>query len=455
MAMTAPATAAPVPVPHTSCAPFWTPSSAAAAASAPARTLSTTPAPAASTESAPAPPPTLLPATTNPKPTPVPLLLRVAEPSLGELEEQYLLEAWRSTCISGSFGSFISEFESGFARIAGCAHGVAVANGTVAIDILLRALGVQHGEEVLVPDWTYVSNAAATVSAGGTPVLVDCDAFGCIDPEAIRAAAVPGKTRFVWVVHPYGHPCDMDPIMDVANEFGLLVLEDAAEAHGALYKGRPVGSFGAAATFSFFANKIITTGEGGMVCTNDEALAARVRYLSRHAMSPTRRYFHTEVGFNYRMSNLLCAVGCAQVRRFRQIFSDREQVVAYYRARLDGECGIRVNPARSADVVLSPWLANVILPVALAPSRDRICAALRSEFQVDTRPFFVPMHRMPPYERCVTATRAGRGCAPEGSVRMWRAGFSMPSLATLRRDTCDRVVHAVRTLVQRYARAVS
>jgi perosamine synthetase len=382
-----------------------------------------------------------------------PRTIRVAEPSLTSLEEQFLLDAYRSTFVSGSLGPHLSRFEQTFSsRVAGCAHGVAVCNGTVAIHLLLKSLDVQPGEEVLLPDFNYVANAAATVEAGAVPVLVDCDAWGRIDPEAVRAAAKPGVTRFLWVVHLYGLPCDMDALQAVADDVGLTILEDCAEAHGALYKGKTLGSFGLASTYSFFANKIITTGEGGMLCTNDADLAQRARHLSRHAMSPTQRFFHTEVGYNYRLSNLLCAIGCAQVERFDEIVAGRRALIEFYRSELDGiVAGVHINPQVSDDTVLSPWLAYVLLPDRLVPRRDDMLAALRSEFHVDTRPFFYPMHTMPPYAACETATREGRGKRNAGAVRISGRGFNIPTSSDMSLEDRTRVVEAVAEVLRRYA----
>ena len=385
----------------------------------------------------------------SPKPEePKAPLIRTAEPSLGPLEERYLLEAFRSTCLSGNFGPHISLFEEKFAVIAGCSHAISMANGTVSMQIILRALDLQYGEEVLCPDLTYAATAASVIAAGGTPVLVDCDEYGCICAEGIRAACTPA-TRFVWVVHLYGHPCDMDSIQAVSEECGLIVLEDAAEAHGALYKGRPVGSFGLAASFSFFANKIITTGEGGMVTTNDKRLADRVRLLSRHAMSSTQRFHHVEPGFNFRLSNLLCAVGLAQCERFADIFARRSNVINAYRQRLDRVCGVSINPQKS-ECEAAPWLACVVLPARLMPFRDAICADLFQKWQIETRPFFVPCSAMACYAHCATATRDGRGHACEKSALLGKSGFNLPTSSEMPLVDVERVVDAVIIVLSSY-----
>jgi perosamine synthetase len=374
-------------------------------------------------------------------------LLRVAEPNFTQLEEDYLLEAWRSTFVSGSAGSHIQQFEETFSSIAGCQYGVACCNGTVALHLALKALHLQAGDEVLVPDFTYVAAAAATVAAGGVPVLVDCDATGRIDPKAIRAAVISGKSKFLMVVHLYGHPCDMVEIMKIAKEFNLIVVEDCAEAHGALCDGQPVGSFGSASTFSFFANKIMTTGEGGMVCTNDKVLATRIKFLCTHAMDPTRRYFHTEVGFNYRMSNLLAAVGCAQLARFDDLVSGRRELITFFREHLDGLCGLQINPKFADNVTLCPWLACVLLPDELMDKRDHICQVLLEKFKIDTRPFFHPMHSMPPYEQFETATENGRGHIPQGALRMHQLGFNIPTASNMANEDAQYIVDSIKTIM--------
>ena len=244
--------------------------------------------------------------------------LPVAEPDLGPLEERYLLDAFQSGWIS-SIGEYIQRFEEGFAKFCGAGHGIAVSSGTVAIHLALLAAGVGPGDEVIVPTLTFVGTVSPVKYVGATPVFVDSEPeIGTLDPQAVEKA-ITSRTKAIIVVHLYGHPADMDPILDIARKYELIVIEDAAEAHGAKYKGRPVGSFGNCATFSFYGNKILTTGEGGMIVTNDKDLADRIRFLKDHAMDPNRRYWHPEVGYNYRITNLQAAIGCAQLERFNEL----------------------------------------------------------------------------------------------------------------------------------------
>jgi perosamine synthetase len=359
--------------------------------------------------------------------------LPVAEPDLGPLEEQYVLEALRSGWVS-SMGAFIDRFEREFAALCGVDHCIALANGTVALHVALVARGIGPGDEVIVPDLTFVASAAAVVHAGATPVLVDVDSTSmCLDPELVEAAISP-RTRAIIPVHLFGHPAPMLELREIAQRHGLFLLEDAAEAHGAKLAGRPAGSLGDAATFSFYGNKLITTGEGGCITTNDAAFARRVRFLKDHAMSPDRRYFHPEVGFNYRMTNLQAALGCAQLQRFPALLAAKSALLTLYRDAMRGS-DIVLNPSRpDCDPVC--WLVVALLP----PERsiEQLRLALR-EREIDTRPVFVPLHRLPPYEKCRLVTRDGSVAA-----RLSSSGLCLPSSGKLTRADVTRVATALR-----------
>ena len=245
-------------------------------------------------------------------------MIPIAEPLLEEEELNNVMEAVKSGWIS-SKGKFIPEFEENFARYCGVKHSVATSNGTVALHLALATLGIKEGDEVIVPTLTFIATANAVRYTGAKPVFVDSNPdYWCIDPEKIEGAITP-KTRAIIPVHLYGHPCDMEAIMAVAKKHDLYVIEDAAEAHGAEHKGRKVGSFGDIACFSFYGNKIITTGEGGMCLTDDEILAERMRILRDHGMNPGKRYWHDIVGFNYRMTNMQAAIGVAQLEKIDRV----------------------------------------------------------------------------------------------------------------------------------------
>lgn len=352
----------------------------------------------------------------------------VSSPDIGPLEERYVMQAVRSGWVS-SIGEFVDRFEAGFARFCGTQHAVAMSNGTDAIFIALKALGVGPGDEVVVPALTFVAVPAVVLHLGASPVLCDVDPQHMgIDAQALERA-LSDKTRAIVVVHLYGHPADMDAILAVAGRRGIPVIEDCAEAHGARCRGRLVGSMGRMGCFSFYGNKILTTGEGGMVVTDDEALAARVRFLKDHAMDRVRRYYHPEAGFNCRMTNLQAALGCAQLERAEELFGKRRQILDGYHEALDGTPGLRLNPRLPWAEPVN-WIVCGLLSPELAPGRDRLLAFLKTR-GVDTRPFFVPAMDNPPYAGCRVEGAAGPGAPSSRSLAA--AGFNLPTLPSLTR----------------------
>ena len=245
-------------------------------------------------------------------------MIPIYKPDLGGNEKKYVNECIDTSWIS-SRGRFVQEFERRFSERIKVAHATAVSNGTVALHLALEALGIQDGDEVIVPTLTYIASVNAISYTGATPVFCDSDALSWqMDPEDIRRRITP-KTRAIMVVHLYGQACDMDAIMRIAKEHNLFVIEDCAEAFGTLYKGQHVGAFGDIATFSFFGNKTITTGEGGMVVSNDKALLERARHLKGQGLAAHREYWHDVIGFNYRMTNIQAAIGLAQLERAREV----------------------------------------------------------------------------------------------------------------------------------------
>jgi len=357
----------------------------------------------------------------------------VSAPVLGEEELANVVEAVRSGWIS-SRGAFIGEFERLFAAFCGVRHGVAVANGTVALHIALLAAGVRPGDEVLVPSLTFIATANVVRYCGATPVFVDSDrATWQLDPGLLEAK-VTARTKAVIPVHLYGHPCDMDPILELARRRGLAVIEDAAEAHGARYRGRIVGGLGAVGCFSFYGNKLITTGEGGICVTDDAALAERLRLLRDHGMDPKRPYWHETVGFNYRMTNLQAAVGVAQMGKLSGFIEKKREIAGWYHEAL--------RPlARAGRVALHPeapwarsvfWMSSVLLGdvhVSLDEVRSRL-----DERGVDSRPFFHPIHTLPPY-----ASGERLPVAEDLAAH----GLNLPSGVGLERDQIERVAQAL------------
>jgi perosamine synthetase len=361
----------------------------------------------------------------------------VASSDVSGNEEAYVVDAVRSTWISSS-GKYVERFEREFAELCGVRAAMAVANGTVALHLALVALGVEPGDEVIVPALGYVAAANAVRYAGAEPVFVDADpATWCIDPSKIAAAVGP-KTRGILPVHVYGHPADMDAVGEVARARGLWVLEDAAEAHVARYKGRVAGSLGTMATFSFYGNKVLTAGEGGAVTTADAQLEARARLYKNQGMDPARRYFHPVVGYNYRLTNVACAILCAQLERREAILARRRAIFARYQAGLEGVPGIGMQPV-APWAEISPWLFCITVEAAAAMGRDALMKRL-GEQKIDSRPFFVPLHRLPPYE---AASRA-RGEELPVTERLSATGINLPTYNAMRDEDVDRVCDVIR-----------
>ncbi|HEY1942338.1 MAG TPA: DegT/DnrJ/EryC1/StrS family aminotransferase [Roseiarcus sp.] len=315
------------------------------------------------------------------------------------MERSNLLHAFDSGWISSS-GEFVTAFEEKFAEFCECKHAVAVSNGTVALHLALRACGVGAGDEVIIPDLSFIATANAVLECGARPVFADIEADTlCLDAADV-ARLVTSRTRAIMPVHLYGHPADMDAINVVAKRHGLIVIEDAAEAHGARAYGRRVGGLGDCAAFSFFGNKILTTGEGGMITTNDDALAARCRTLRDHAMSKEKRYWHNEPGYNYRITNMQAGVGCAQLDRAGELLRRRSDIFAWYTKHLAGVNGISLN-RRGAWAEPCFWMVCAEFSPIAEGARDRLILSLR-ERGVDTRPYFYPMSDMPYFKAAPT-----------------------------------------------------
>ncbi len=278
-------------------------------------------------------------------------IIPVCEPTLGGNEMKYVQQAIETNWIS-SAGSFIRDFEAKFAEACGTRYGIACANGTVAMHLALATLGLEPGDEVILPTFTMIATINAVTYCGATPVLVDSELdYWQMDVQQVADKITP-RTKAIIPVHIYGHPVDMDPLMELARQHGIAVIEDAAEAHGGEYKGRRCGSLGDAAGFSFYGNKIITTGEGGMVTTNDREIAKLAWNLRDHAFSAERHFWHKFVGFNYRMTNLQAAVGLAQVEQMDGFVVDRRRNAAEYTSRLRDIPGITTPPE-------AEWAKNV------------------------------------------------------------------------------------------------
>jgi perosamine synthetase len=292
-----------------------------------------------------------------------------------------------------SLGTYIDAFESRFAAYCGTKYALTVSNGTVGLHLVLVAYGVGSGDEVIVPDLTFVATANSVRMAQAIPVMVDvCRDTYCIDPEQVLRAITP-RTKAIMPVHLYGHPANMAALREIAREHRLHLIEDSAEAHGASIDGIRAGALGDCGVFSFYGNKIITSGEGGMITTDDESLYQRLKYLRDHAMSKEVRYWHTEVGYNYRMTNMQAALGLSQLEQIDHFIARRAELLLQYRSLLE-PYGIECNPAVCAKPV--NWMTCAVVEDLGRERRDKVISLMRVD-GVDARPFFFPVSRLPMY----------------------------------------------------------
>jgi len=360
----------------------------------------------------------------------------IYEPTLGAEEEAYLLDTIRSGWISSN-GRYIKEFERLFADFCGVAHGISVSNGTTALHLILHALGIGPGDDVIVPALTFVASANTVHYTGATPIFADVDpATWTIDPVAVEALITP-RTKAIMPVHLYGHPADMRALQQLADAHNLFLVEDAAEAHGAQIGDRRTGSLDTAGAFSFFANKIITTGEGGMVTTDDADLAARCRMLRDHAMPPERRYWHDEVGFNYRMTNLQAAVGVAQMARIDEFIARKRAIAQRYTEGLADIPGITL-PVERDGYTNVYWMYSILIDQPFRLTRDELLPALRA-YNIDSRPFFHPLDTLPPYQ-CATPSPT--------ALRLSQQGLNLPSSPSLTDEQVTLICATLRKLNQ-------
>jgi perosamine synthetase len=363
-------------------------------------------------------------------------MIPVNEPLLGGNALKYVDECMNTGWVS-SEGRFIPQFEGSWAAYCGMDHGVAVSNGTTALQVAVACLDLEPGDEVIIPTFTIVSCAIAVIEAGATPVLVDCDPrTWCMDVEQVKAK-VTARTRAIMPVHIYGHPADMDPFCELAGKHDLYLVEDAAEAHGAEYKGRRVGGIGDLSCFSFYANKIITTGEGGMVLARRAEHAERARSLRNLSFRKDRRFYHTELGHNYRLTNLQAAIGVAQVEQIEDHVRRKRWMGKFYTERLG-------HLSQVALPVEEPWAKNVywMYGVVLADDvkMDATEFARRLYDQgVDTRPFFIGMHEQPVFQK----RGLFLGEHYPVSERIARRGLYLPSGLALTEEQAEAVCNAV------------
>ncbi|WP_028546019.1 DegT/DnrJ/EryC1/StrS family aminotransferase [Paenibacillus taiwanensis] len=318
----------------------------------------------------------------------------IATPILNGNEKKYVMDCLDSTWISSN-GSYLDRFEQQYALFNNTKHAIACSNGTTALHLALLAHGVGKDDEVIMPTLTFVATPNAVTYCGGIPVFVDSEPETWnIDTSAIENK-ITARTKGIIAVHLYGHPANMDPIMELASKYGLFVIEDAAEAIGAQYKGRMAGSIGHTATFSLFGNKIITTGEGGLITTNDDNIADTIRLLRGQGIDKHKKYWHPVIGYNYRMTNVQAAIGCAQLEKVDWHIQQRIRVAMdyYHFLQDDDRLTLPVQKVWSKNVY---WMLGVVLNQSTEQQRDAVMKRLKDN-GIETRPFFYPMHILPPY----------------------------------------------------------
>jgi perosamine synthetase len=362
----------------------------------------------------------------------------VNEPVLDGNEKKYLNECIDTGWIS-SEGPFIREFEERFSARVGRRHGIAVCNGSAALDAAAAALDLGNGDEVIMPTFTIISCASAITRLGAVPVLVDCDPdtwnmdVSCIEER------ITDRTRAIMAVHIYGLPVDMDPLLDIARRHDLDVIEDAAEMIGQEYRGRPCGSLGRISTFSFYPNKHVTTGEGGMIVTDDEMLAERCRGLRNLAMKAPRRFVHDELGWNFRMTNMQAAVGLAQLERLDEFVPRKRHIFDRYTELLDGVEALQLPVDKTDYATNINWVYGVVIDDEVPFDADEAMRTLAKK-NVGTRPFFWPMHEQPVYRSMGLFT----GESYPNAERIARRGFYLPSGLALTDSQIERVTDAVK-----------
>ncbi|APG60120.1 DegT/DnrJ/EryC1/StrS family aminotransferase [Christiangramia salexigens] len=360
----------------------------------------------------------------------------VYQPNISGNEKKYVNECLNSTWISGK-GKFIDKFEKDFAQFIGCSHAVAVCNGTVALHLALEALGIGDGDEVIVPTLTYVASVNAITYTGAKPIFVDslADTWQ-VDPVDVRKK-ITGKTKAILCVHLYGHPCEMQRLVEIAKDHDLFLIEDCAEAIGSKYEGKHVGGFGDIATFSFYGNKTITTGEGGMVTTNNSTLYERIVHLKGQGLAKYREYWHDAIGYNYRMTNICAAIGLAQLERVNSIIEKKIEIANWYRKELNNT-NIQFH-SQAENIVHSYWMCTILLPENIDRQKLKIYLL---ENGIETRPMFYPVHTMPIYAQKYEEHKVAEALA--------RRGMNLPSYPELSLADIKEIVKCIKSFENQF-----
>ena len=358
----------------------------------------------------------------------------ISQPSITQKEIDYVTDAVKSGWVS-SLGEYVENFEKKFCEYCDTKYSLTTANGTVALHLVLAALGINQEDEVIVPDFTFVATANAVKYLGAKVITVDIDEETyCISPKAIEKA-ITSKTKAIVPVHLYGHPANMDEINKIAKANNVFVIEDAAESHGAEINGKKVGGLGDAAIFSLYGNKIITSGEGGVITTNNHLLYKKMKFLRDQAMSSGKRYWHTEIGFNYRMTNLQAALALAQLERINKILEKKFEIFSWYQKYLKNINGIKLNP-KLENYKNVYWVICIELLKFSEIERDSLMAKL-NERNIDSRPYFYPISEMPMYSSVLTPV----------TKLISKRGINLPSYYDMTQDQVSYICKELKKLL--------
>jgi perosamine synthetase len=367
-------------------------------------------------------------------------MIPVSEPLISEKELQYVTECLKTGQIS-SAGKYVEEFEKKWAEYCGMKYGVAVSSGTAALQVAVKCLDLAPGDEVIMPTFTIISCALAIIYNGLKPVLVDSNPNTWTMDVLHIEDKITEKTRAIMPVHIYGHPCDMEPIWGLAKKYNLIVIEDAAEAHGAEYKGKKCGGLGDISCFSFYANKIITTGEGGMILTNNEEYAEKAKSFRNLCFRKERRFYHTEMGNNFRLTNLQAAIGLAQLERIEELIEKKRWIGKMYTERLKDLEGVQL-PIEEPWAKNVYWMYGIVLDENIGMDAKEFARRLYEQ-GIETRPFFLGMHEQPVFQKMGLF----KGEHYPVAERIARQGLYLPSGLTLTEEQIEKVVEAVRKLI--------
>ncbi len=371
-------------------------------------------------------------------------MIPVCKPWLAGKEREYVNDAIDTNWISSS-GKYIEKFENDFSTYCGSRFGVACSSGLAALHLACVAIGLKYGDEVIAPTFTMAATINAIIFTGAKPVLIDCDKDTyCIDVNQIESK-INSHTKAIVPVHIYGHPCDMNKIMELAKKYNLYVIEDAAEAHGAEYNDKKCGAIGDIGCFSFYANKVLTTGEGGMCITNNKEFADKMKKLRNHAFD-VPRFVHNEVGFNYRITNLQAAIGCAQVENVQMLVDARRSVGLKYNERLKNTPGL-ILPIEKPYAKNVYWMYGVVLDEGINISREEVVQKLK-EKGIETRNFFIPMHKQPAYyNKTVENSPDCNGSFPISEF-IGERGFYLPSSSNISDEELNFVCEQLKIIIQ-------